>query len=88
MKRKKGYLVKNFSAAVIFSLIFCAASYCAAEGSGSGTFRHIDTGEEDSRPVDMEYGVNNTEMMPPYDSYDENTGLPNVVESDTAGELE
>jgi len=26
--------------------------------------------------------------MPSYDSYDENTGLPNVVESDTAGELE
>lgn len=80
--------MKNFLAAVIFSLAFCPASFCFAEGSGSETLRHIDTGEEDNRPVDMKYGVSNTEMMPSYDSYDENTGLPNVVESDTAGELE
>jgi len=80
--------VKNFLAAIIFYVVFCRALFCFADGSGPGSLRHIDTGEEDDQPADMKYGVNNTQMMPSYDSYDENTGLPNVVESDTAGELE
>ncbi|MDO8525783.1 MAG: hypothetical protein Q7S07_04775 [Candidatus Omnitrophota bacterium] len=43
---------------------------------------------EEKKSDDKEFGVNNEREMPQSDTYDENTGLPNVVESDKAGEIE
>jgi len=37
---------------------------------------------------DEEFGVDNRREMPQQENYDENTGLPNVVDSDTNGELQ
>lgn len=37
---------------------------------------------------DEEFGEDNRREMPQYENYDENTGMPNVVESDKTGELE
>lgn len=46
--------------------------------------KHIVTAEDKAVPEDPYYGVNETNENPErYDSYDENTGLPDVVPSDS-----
>ncbi|MDP2913766.1 MAG: hypothetical protein Q8N91_07190 [Candidatus Omnitrophota bacterium] len=87
----------------IIIFILCATSFCGAEKKqkiekpaaetaiekdDSAKLKHIDTGEDDGQVHEAEYGVNKPELMPPGQSYDENTGLPNIVESDAGGEIE
>ncbi|MFA6142953.1 MAG: hypothetical protein WC738_06660 [Candidatus Omnitrophota bacterium] len=44
---------------------------------------------EDTDAEEMESsGVNRENLMPPGQTYDTNTGMPNTVESDTNGEIE
>lgn len=50
--------------------------------------KQIDTGSEEGDVLEETSETNTGVAMPPYESYDPNTGLPNVVESDTTGELE
>lgn len=64
------------------------AAETAIDEGGSAKLMHIDTGEDDGQAHETEYGVNKPELMPPDQSYDENTGLPNIVESDAEGEIE
>lgn len=53
------------------------------EGTG---LRHIDVGDDsDSR---VEEPVSQIGVMSPGESYDENTGLPDVVESDSSMEIQ
>lgn len=56
------------------------------EAGGSGE-KAIETGPVRNRyPNDG--GVDDSGAMPPYESYDENTGLPNYVPSDSYGEFD
>ena len=57
------------------------------EESGS-KLKHLDIGDDErpSKPRDTSASEGN--LMPMGESYDENTGLPNVVKSDTVGEIE
>lgn len=59
-----------------------------AEEASSDEPEDIYTGEEDERAPETEYGASRPDLMPPGESYDENTGLPNVTGSDTDGEIE
>ena len=45
----------------------------------------VDSNER--RSDDKEFGVGNQREMPNGETYDQNTGLPNVVESDREGEI-
>lgn len=87
----------------IFALVLCGGPCWTAgaiqdeevirtgsEEEGEGDLRPIDVSEDGGHGglVDSEYGVDDPPMVPPGDFYDENTGLPNVTESDTAGEIE
>ena len=49
--------------------------------------KEIVTDLNDKRSDDKEYGVDNEREMPQHETYDENTGLPNVVPSDKEGEM-
>ncbi|MDD5422103.1 MAG: hypothetical protein WC592_05595 [Candidatus Omnitrophota bacterium] len=86
----------------IFGL--CAVPDCSAEEGGDKTVAEEKTSsesesEENMKPIDLGdegerradeggCGVDNPQMMPPGDDVDENTGAPNIVESDTTGEIE
>lgn len=48
----------------------------------------LDIGEATDESCGSDYGVDKPALMPPGEMYDENTGLPNSVESDTCGEIE
>ena len=56
------------------------------EAGGSGE-EAVDTGPAGNRYPD-DGGVNDSGAMPPYESYDPNTGLPNYVPSDSFGEFD
>jgi hypothetical protein len=66
----------------------------AAQGVGqdapsNSEMKEIDTGSGSNEAVSEEdYGVDQPGLMPEGEVYDENTGMPNVVPSDTEGELE
>ena len=49
--------------------------------------KEIVTDLNDKRSDDKEFGENNEREMPQSETYDENTGLPNVVPSDKEGEM-
>ena len=88
----------------IFALVLCAASFGAAAGmqaeegvaaetamteeDESTGLKEIYTGEGDERPPETEYGVDRPGVMPSYETYDEDTGLHDSVESDRVGEFE
>lgn len=65
-----------------------SAPAAAAEKARPGEIHHIDTGMDDSgaddnmRPEDYE-----GKELPPYESYDPNTGLTDNVPSDAVGNL-
>ena len=52
-----------------------------------GQDKEIVTDLNDKRSDDKEYGVDSEKEMPRDETYDENTGLPNVVPSDKEGEI-
>lgn len=55
--------------------------------SGKGP-KVIDTNYGGGKPERTDYGVEQDRAMPSGQTYDRNTGLPNVVESDSAYNLE
>jgi len=57
------------------------------EAGGSGE-KALDEGGPDKNIYTNDGGVDDAGTMPPYESYDENTGLPDTVPSDTAGQLD
>jgi len=83
-------------AAVLFAL---GASPVAAEEAGkeSGGDESVTTETKAQEPAgaahrhetsdDKEFGEDNGREMPQNQTHDENTGLPNVVDSDKTGEL-
>ena len=87
----------------IFALVFCtvfagytegtqaeegvAAETAMTEDDESAGLKEIYTGEGDERPPETEYGVDRPSVMPPYETYDEDTGLHDAVESDAVGEF-
>ena len=52
-----------------------------------GGLKEIVVDENEGRTPDRNYGVGEDRQMAPGQTHDENTGLPNVVESDKEGEL-
>jgi hypothetical protein len=52
-----------------------------------GAIDGVDLYDDDGRVVRRGYDHNRDGVMDSWQSYDPNTGLPNVVESDTRGEL-
>ena len=61
-----------------------------ASGQGAGIVsqeKEIVTDNNEKRSDDKEYGENNEREMPQSETYDPNTGLPNVVPSDKEGEI-
>jgi|GEM_PF-6590701 hypothetical protein len=57
------------------------------EAGGAGA-KTIDSGPSRSTSYPNDGGVNDSGAMPPYESYDPNTGLENVVPSDSSGEFD
>jgi len=57
----------------------------AAEKTADKGLKEIDTGDDSGAPVREDYGVDNT--MSQSRPYDANTGLPDVVPSDSDGEI-
>jgi hypothetical protein len=57
------------------------------EAGGEGP-RTIDAGGPARNKYPDDGGVDDAGTMPPYESYDENTGLPDRVPSDTAGQFD
>lgn len=82
--------------ALIFCFSLCVPSFCVAQENEDAAETVIEEtvgdeaeeGETDEAPLRTEYGVDEPSLMEPYESYDENTGMPNVTESDTLGEIE
>ena len=85
---------------VVMTIVFVfSASAMAAEtaqksdaaakqgGAVQGHGKEIETDYNDKKADDKEYGVDNEREMPQHETYDQNTGLPNVVPSDKEGEL-
>ena len=63
-------------------------SGAAKQGPVAGSQdKEIVTDLNDRRADDKEFGENNEREMPQSETYDENTGLPNVVPSDKEGEI-
>ena len=60
----------------------------SAEENAGKKLKEIDVGEAGTAVEDEGYGVDQENPTSPGGIYDENTGLPNVVESDKTGELE
>jgi hypothetical protein len=54
---------------------------------GDGEMDGVDVYDEVGKLVRRGYDDNRDHVMDRWQTYDPNTGLPNVVESDTAGEL-
>ena len=90
-----------FVAAVLF--MFCVNAMASEEAVGNGAVqaqaktqsgqpvkapKEIVVNDNGGRADDEEFGVGQESEMPESDTYDENTGLPNVVGSDTMGEIE
>ncbi|GEM_PF-5039205 len=78
--------------AVVF--LFCAVA--VAPDKSAAMCGMCDTAEKDQAGAvekkapladDEEFGEDNRREMPQQENYDENTELPNVVDSDTNGEI-
>ncbi|MFA6321248.1 MAG: hypothetical protein WCY36_05255 [Candidatus Omnitrophota bacterium] len=85
--------MKYLSALVVLALVFSPAALMAEEGGGKGAAieneaRTIDVEPPVPMSDEIESGVNNEREMPQSQTYDPNTGLPDNVESDRAGEIE
>lgn len=84
--------MKYFYAVVAFMCLLMVSNVAAQEGDDSAgkasAGKEIVVTNPESRADDAEFGVNNEREMPQSETYDPNTGLPNVVGSDKAGELE
>lgn len=65
-----------------------AAKTVVAEEKTGSQLKEIDVGGETTAVEEEGYGVEERSQVSPGGTYDENTGLPNVVESDKTGELE
>jgi hypothetical protein len=64
-----------------------AAKTVVVEENPGQDLKQVDVGNnQPARPE--EYGVDRPRVMPSWETNDENTGLPDVVESDKEGELE
>lgn len=83
-------------------LCICFAGVCRAEDAkgkvasdkvevikvgGEEGMKHIDTSGGNAMEASSNWGLNKKRVMPPYQTYDQQTGMPNNVESDTAGEI-
>ena len=91
--------MKYLFTAVVFVVMFLAADGFCEDTKGGGKnaaaateagvcpvcgLKHIDTGDEEGMPEDPYYGVNEASENPErWQSYDENTGLPDVAPSDS-----
>lgn len=87
-----------FMASVVLCLLFTcgvcisddAKTPGCASSMGEGASQHdkvIDLGDNQTGGYESS-GVSDSGVMPKYQSYDQNTGLPNMVASDAAGELQ
>ena len=83
---------------IVMVFIFGAGIVAAEEGPKNGSAaaqgtavqsqeKEIVTDLNDRRSNDKEHGVSSEREMPEGQTYDENTGLPNVVPSDKEGEM-
>ncbi|MDD5428541.1 MAG: hypothetical protein PHI58_04815 [Candidatus Omnitrophica bacterium] len=88
--------MKYLCALLVFALVLSPAALiadcgvCDSSKSAKGALaqgKTIDVEHPTSLADEAESGVNNARLMPQSQNYDPNTGLPNVVESDKAGEL-
>lgn len=82
--------MKYLSALVVLVLVLSPVALMA-EGQGAAVdsqTRSIDVEHPTDMSDEAESGVNNQREMPQSQTYDDNTGLPNVVESDKTGEIE
>lgn len=59
----------------------------SVDRDGDGANDGVDHYDSSDRIVRRGYDENSDGVMDRWESYDQNTGLPNVVASDTAGEL-
>ena len=87
------YLYAVIAIVFIFSVSAMAAEtaqkgVAAARQGGMAQGKEIETDDNDKKADDKEYDVDNEREMPQHETYDQNTGLPNVVPSDKEGELE
>ena len=64
----------------------CAGETCV-DRDGDGVSDGVDVYGDSGRIIRRGYDTNGDGVMERWQSYDQNTGLPNVVGSDTAGEL-
>lgn len=58
------------------------------EEAGGQGMKEIDAGSPPSSAYPPDGGVDDSGAMPPYESYDPNTGLRNAVPSDSDGEFD
>jgi len=58
------------------------------EEAGASEPKSIETGNPRNPDYPRDGGVDDSGAMPPYESYDPNTGLKNVVPSDSSGEFD
>ena len=90
-----------FVAAFIFVSVSCvfageevskspvvASSQAVKTGQVLSQGKEIVVDSNEALSDDKDYGVGEVREMPESDTYDQNTGMPNVVGSDTAGEIE
>jgi hypothetical protein len=96
--------MKNLIMTGVFACALCAggyaeeymkgkASYPASqtvvfEEAGGAGAKTIDSGPSPRTSYPNDGGVNDSGALPPYESYDPNTGLKNVVPSDSSGEFD
>lgn len=59
----------------------------AKEKTQAGVVRQVDSDTGDYGDMEERTGINDGRVMPPYETYDENTGLPDEVSSDAEGNL-
>ena len=87
-----------FATVIVFMLSTAAVAAEEARGTGAaagkgqvtvqGKEKEIETDYNDESSGGKARGAGDKREMPASDSYDPNTGLPNVVSSDKEGELE
>jgi len=74
---------------VIAAIFIMWAGFCGAQETSLDEKIAPSTDVAEDADTEKEgSGVNKENLMPPGQTYDTNTGMPNAVESDTAGEIE
>lgn len=83
---------------VVAAIFVMWAGYCGAQDTKNTAPVVGEKSDEMAVPADTaedsdvgereDSGVGRENLMPPGQTYDENTGMPNTVESDTDGEIE